>query len=123
LSAAIAALAKECYVDLFEHASQLCPLQRGNDIRFIHPNILRWPEAGSERDDTDFPFLNWTAANVRGVIKQIDLQWKMRTSNNTRLRKFFNYRVNRLYTSPTKLGPQKPWLSANRLVEENDRYW
>ncbi len=117
LSATAAALAKECYVDIFEHASQPCPLQRGNDIRFIHPNILRWPETGSERDDTDFPFLNWTAANVRGVIKQIDLQWNMRTSNNTRLRKFFNYRVNRLYTSPTKLGPQKPWLSANRVVD------
>lgn len=117
LTATVAALAKECYVDLFEHASQPCPLQRGNDIRFIHPNILRWPEIGSERDDTDFPFLNWTAANVRGVIKQIDLQWNMRTSNNDRLRKFFNYRVNRLYTSPTKSGPQKPWLSANRVID------
>ena len=117
LTATVAALAKECYVDLFEHASQPCPLQRGNDIRFIHPNILRWPENGSDRDDTDFPFLNWTAANVRGVIKQIDLQWNMRTSKNSRLRKFFNYRVNRLYTSPTKLGPQKPWLTANRVVD------
>jgi hypothetical protein len=117
LTATIAALAKDCYVDLFEHASQPCPLQRGNDIRFIHPNILRWPEDGSDRDDTDFPFLNWTAANVRGVIKQIDLQWNMRTRNNSRLRKFFNYRVNRLYRSPIKLGPQKPWLSANRMVD------
>jgi hypothetical protein len=117
LTATVAALAKECFVDLFEHASQPCPLQRGNDIRFIHPNILRWPEDGSERDDTDFPFLNWTAANVRGVIKQIDLQWNMRTSNNSRLNKFFNYRVNRLYTSQTKSGPQKPWLSANRVVD------
>lgn len=117
MTATLAALAKECHVDLFEHASQPCPLQRGNDIRFIHPNILRWPEAGSDRDDTDFPFLNWTAANVRGVIKQIDLQWNMRTSNNSRLNKFFNYRVNRLYTSQSKSGPQKPWLSANRLVD------
>ncbi len=117
LTATVAALAKDCRVDLFEHASQPCPLQRGNDIRFIHPNILRWPENGSDRDDTDFPFLNWTAANVRGVIKQIDLQWNMRTRNDTRLRKFFNYRVNRLYKSSIKLGPQKPWLSANRIVD------
>jgi|GEM_PF-2675656 len=118
LTAAVAALAKECFVDLFEYASQSCPLQRGNDIRFIHPNILRWPENGSEKASTDFPFLNWTAANVRGVIKQIDLQWNMRASKENRLlRRFFNYRVNRLYVSPTKSGPQKPWLSANRVVD------
>ncbi|HJP93632.1 MAG TPA: hypothetical protein VJ875_16860 [Pyrinomonadaceae bacterium] len=118
LTAAVAALAKECYVDVFEHASQPCPLQRGNDIRFIHPNILRWPEDGSEKANTDFPFLNWTAANVRGVIKQIDLQWNRRASKGNRLlRRFFNYRVNRLYVSPTKSGPQKPWLSANRVVD------
>ena len=56
LTATVAALAKECYVDLFEHASQPCPLQRGNDIRFIHPNILRWPDEGSEMARTAFPF-------------------------------------------------------------------
>ena len=118
LTAAVAALAKGCHVDIFEHASQPCPLQRGNDIRFVHPNILRWPEDGSDKASTDFPYLNWTAATVRGVIKQIDLQWNLRASKNNRLlRKFFNYRVNRLYVSPSKSGPQKPWLSANRVLD------
>jgi len=118
MTAAVAALAKGCRVDLFEQASQPCPLQRGNDIRFIHPNILRWPEDGSDTTSTDFPFLNWTAANVRGVIKQIDLQWNMLASRNTSLlRRFFNYRVSRLYGSPGKAGPQKPWLTANRVVD------
>ena len=56
MTAAAAALAKECAVDLFEQASQPCPLQRGNDIRFIHPNILRWPDEGSEMARTAFPF-------------------------------------------------------------------
>src|SRR5262245_50706809 len=47
LTAAVAALTKGCRVDLFDQASQPCPIQRGNDSRFIHPNILRWPEADS----------------------------------------------------------------------------
>jgi len=116
MTAAVAALAKECFVDLYEQASQPCPLQRGNDIRFIHPNILRWPEDGSQTAHTDFPFLNWTAASVRGVIKQIDLQWKRHVSNK-RLRRLFNYHVSRLYVSPSKAGPQRPWITANRVVD------
>lgn len=119
MTAVAAALAKGCHVDLYEQASQPCPLQRGNDIRFVHPNILRWPEEGSERASTDFPFLNWTASSVRGVIKQIDLQWKQYVTNNPRLNQFFNYRVNRLYVSPSKSGPQRPWISANRVVDGN----
>jgi len=67
MTAAVAALAKGCYVDIYEQASQSCPLQRGNDIRFIHP---KHPSVGPSKDQktahTDFPFLNWTAANVRG---------------------------------------------------------
>jgi hypothetical protein len=116
LSAVAAALVNGCKVDLYEQASQPCPLQRGNDIRFIHPNILRWPDEDSDRNETNFPFLNWTATNVRGVIKQIDLQWK-HIAKNPNLRLFFNYRVNRLYVSSNKFGLQRPWISANRIVD------
>ena len=116
LSAVAAALRGECTVDLFEQASQPCPIQRGNDIRFVHPNILRWPDEGCEKNETDFPFLNWTAANVRGVVKQIALQWKI-LENNPRLRKYFNYKVNRLYVSPNKAAMQRPWISANRVAD------
>jgi hypothetical protein len=116
LTATMAGLAKGCAVDLFEQASQPCPIQRGNDIRFIHPNILRWPDEGSEAAYTDFPFLNWTAANVRGVIKQIDLQWRRRGASEL-LRRFFNYKVTRVFVSPSKSGPQRPWLAANRVVD------
>jgi len=116
ITAAVAALSKECSVDLFEQASQTCPLQRGNDIRFVHPNILSWPEQICETAHTDFPFLNWTASSVRGVIKQIDLQWKRHVAN-PRLRRLFNYHVVRLYVSPSKAGPQRPWIAANRVVD------
>jgi hypothetical protein len=119
MTAALAAHAKGCDVHLYEQASQPCPLQRGNDIRFIHPNILRWPEEGFDKAQTDFPFLNWTAATVRGVIKQIDLQWKRHVAGIPRLRLFFNYKVNRLYVSPRKSGPQRPWLAANRVIDGN----
>ena len=66
LTATVAALTKGCAVDLFDQASQPCPIQRGNDIRFIHPNILSWPEPDSTAAQTDFPFLNWSAASARG---------------------------------------------------------
>ena len=117
ITAAVATLARGCSVDLYEQASQPCPLQRGNDIRFIHPNILRWPEEGSEKGETDFPFLNWTASSVRGVIKQIDLQWNRQIKNNPLLQLYFNYSVNRIFASAGISGPQRPWLSANRVVD------
>jgi len=116
LSAVAAALENQCSVDLYEQASQPCPMQRGNDIRFIHPNILRWPDKECEKNETDFPFLNWTAANVRGVVRQIDLQWQV-IQTNPRLRQNFNYKVSRLYVSPSKAALQRPWLSANRVID------
>jgi hypothetical protein len=119
MTAALAAHAKGCQVHLYEQASQTCPLQRGNDIRFIHPNILRWPEEDFNTAQTDFPFLNWTASTVRGVIKQIDLQWKRHVRGAPQFRRFFNYKVSRLYVSPRKSGPQRPWLTANRVIDGN----
>ena len=116
MTAAVAALAKGCEVHLYEQASQTCPIQRGNDIRFIHPNILRWPDPVSETTQTDFPLLNWTAANVRGVIKQLDIQWGTHESN-PQLKRFFNYKLNRVFVAKDKNGPLRPWLSANRQVD------
>jgi hypothetical protein len=112
LSAAVAALNKDCQVDLFEQASQPCALQRGNDIRFIHPNILRWPEVGSENEQTAFPYLNWTAATVRAVIRQVAVQWDALTADPgmTKLRQHLNYQVAAVE------GGERPWLMANRLV-------
>ena len=52
MTATVAALAKQCEVHLFEKASQPCPLQRGNDIRFVHPNILSWPAPRSMMRNT-----------------------------------------------------------------------
>jgi hypothetical protein len=116
LTAAVAALSKRCRIDMYEQASQPFPLQRGNDIRFIHPNILRWPEPGSESAHTDFPLLNWTAANVRSVIRQIDIQWR-RHSRSDQLCQLFNYKVTRLHAGKTDLDDVRPWLVANRVID------
>lgn len=116
ITATVAALVRGCAVDLYEQASQTCPIQRGNDLRFIHPNILRWPEDGSQATRTDLPYLNWTASNVRGVIKQIDLQWK-RYRGNSRLRRFFNYQVGRLHVVSGANSLQQPCLTANRVID------
>jgi hypothetical protein len=116
LTAAVAALTKGCAVDLYDQASQPCPVQRGNDTRFIHPNILRWPDQDAKAAQTEFPFLNWTAASARGVIRQIELQWIPFTANQ-QLGRFFNYRVDRLGASASDSDSARPSIAANRVVD------
>ena len=118
LTAAAGFLKQKCLVDLYEQASQSCPIQRGNDIRFVHPNILSWPEPSCEESETDFPFLNWTAASARSVIKQIDIRWKQLSTG--RVTEYYNYRVNAIHNFINDTGGYSPSLSANRLAVVDD---
>jgi hypothetical protein len=116
LTAVVAALTKGCAVDLFDQASQPCPVQRGSDNRFIHPNILRWPDPISRDSQTQFPFLNWSAASSRSVIRQIELQWEPFTKNPL-LERYFNYKVDRVYASSANGDASRPSLAANRVID------
>jgi hypothetical protein len=50
-------------------------LQSGNNSRYIHPNIYDCPQAASENDITDLPFLNWEADIAKNVRTQIIMEW------------------------------------------------
>jgi hypothetical protein len=80
IMAAAALVSKGCTVKLFEKAGALCPVQRGDNNRFLHPGIYDWPLSHSMDNETDFPFLNWKADISKNVIRQlIDGYKKFRT--------------------------------------------
>jgi hypothetical protein len=76
LTAAYAAAKLGVTVTLIE--SKLLPLhlQRGSQLRFVHPHILDWPAKISEAPLTDLPCLNWGADMAARVCNEILVQWK-----------------------------------------------
>lgn len=76
LTVAAAASMLGCTVTLFESGHLPFHEQRGNATRFIHPNILDWPRAGALEQHTNLPYLNWSANNCDGVIREVEAQWK-----------------------------------------------
>lgn len=119
MTAAAAAVLKECQPTLIERASLLCHLQAGNYVRYLHPNILSWPEPGSTKDYTSLPILNWNAASVERVLEQIHLDWDSVADKVTR---HFGYNVHEIRAGAT------PRLTAHRLAGgkgatiHNDQY-
>lgn len=117
LTVAAAAVLKQCKVTIIEKASQPLYLQRGNFTRYVHPNILNWPEPGAEIADTKFPIMNWHAAHVDDVVSQIEAQWDL-ISN--RVSKRFGYEVDAI--SPvdkrTSVRANRIYGSGPTLVDE-----
>ena len=65
-----------CMVTVFETNQIPFHQQRGNHTRYIHPNVIDWPQAGSELLETQLPFLNWKADDCTRVIDEIEDQWQ-----------------------------------------------
>jgi Pyridine nucleotide-disulphide oxidoreductase len=93
LTAAAAAARRGCQVTIFDRASQIMAMQRGNHVRYVHPNILDWPKPGSEITETTWPFLNWRAETVHAVVDQIEADWEQLSAAMT-VR--FGYEVDRI---------------------------
>lgn len=97
ITAAAAALAMGCTVELYERAEHLCPLQRGCDTRYVHPHIYDWPLLGSTNPYAELPFLTWTANTAADVTWQVLRQWTKIASTFEQtpspLRQFFNARI------------------------------
>jgi hypothetical protein len=53
-----------------------CHLQRGCEIRWIHPHIYHWPDVGSEQPYAGLPFLTWKEGNAADVTREILDQWE-----------------------------------------------
>lgn len=75
VSAAIALAASKTKVTLFERMYRTMTFQRGNLTRFVHPNVARWPDAGSGYPITHMPIMNWRAGTVDTVNRELEQQW------------------------------------------------
>lgn len=75
MTAAAALNLKGCKVTLYHDKETLMNIQEGCIHRYIHPNIYDWPLAGCELQHTDFPCMNWSAANANNVFEQIQERW------------------------------------------------
>ncbi|HTQ59817.1 MAG TPA: FAD-dependent oxidoreductase [Candidatus Solibacter sp.] len=62
-------------VAIFERHAALCPLQKGSDIRWVHPRIYEWPDEGSELPTAALPILNWNAGRASDVVIEILNGW------------------------------------------------
>jgi hypothetical protein len=76
LTAAYAALQVGASVTLVERHMVPMHLERGSQLRFIHPTILDWPLAISESVTTDLPCLNWGADTAARISATVIQQWK-----------------------------------------------
>lgn len=76
ITAASALLVAGYKVHLFERTADIIHLQRGNETRFLHPNIQEWPNEGFAYPLTQMPFMNWRAADAGHVIEQLFRQWE-----------------------------------------------
>ncbi|NML21797.1 hypothetical protein HHL16_12980 [Pseudoflavitalea sp. G-6-1-2] len=71
-----AALCADTNVFLFERMNNLCYLQRGDNNRYIHPNIYDWPLNDEYKDDaTELPFMNWSAGSGDHIVRQLDVEF------------------------------------------------
>jgi hypothetical protein len=134
LTAACAAIAVGCSVDLYESGDDYCHLQAGTSRRWIHPTANFWPQEPI-RHVTEFPFLNWHSATCKNVIEQIVHGWK--TYGQGHCRTFLNTKVTdldcgadgvNLYCA-NKFGNQ-PIVKYNKVIlcvgfgfEDSSSYW
>src|SRR5688572_6648138 len=111
ITAAAAATALGVKVTVFEQASQSMALQRGNFVRYIHPNILDWPQSHSHRSKTKWDILNWEAAPLDTVVSQIDHGW---SNFENAVTMHFRYRVDEVNvcTGNVQASAQEPELKS-----------
>ncbi|SRR6266446_31057 len=113
LTATFAAKHLGASVTLLESKKVPLHLQRGCQLRFIHPYILDWPEAISATHITNLPCLNWGADMAAEVSNTILEQWA--EIENT-VKTFYGYEVRRIDTS----GGQ-PRVFAEGAVDNYDQ--
>ena len=75
ITAAFAAHQLDATVSIFESKSVPLHLQRGSELRFIHPHILDWPAADSETLVTQLPCMNWGADMASRVSNTVLEEW------------------------------------------------
>ncbi len=76
LTAALGFAAVGANVTIFERTGQAAHIQRGNLVRYVHPNISSWPDHGAGYPLTHLPFMNWRADLAGRVSDSLTRQWE-----------------------------------------------
>ena len=105
ITAALAAKEVGATVTLIERKGEVLHLQRGTQMRFIHPNIYDWPADHAVERMTDLPILNWGAGMAARVVEVLLEQWLSLAGTVERR---FNFDVRELLT----LGNRRTLLTA-----------
>lgn len=85
-------------ITILERMPELLALQNGCDVRYVHPNIINWPDNGFDIKESDNQTLPWkasTASDVAyGIEKKMDGNyWKQDFSKKQK-----KARKNNIYT-------------------------
>lgn len=107
LTAALAARWCDATVRLFEERPDLMHLQRGCHLRYIHPNILDWPDPKAQVPFTSLPILNWGCGSAAFVSELIIGQWSKLCGE---IKDFRNCQVQRIKYDKKE---QKPIVSIS----------
>jgi hypothetical protein len=71
LAACLLALDATVKITLFEKSWDLCPIQQGADVRWVHPRIYDWPFEGSRAPSASLPVLDWSEGRASDVARTI----------------------------------------------------
>ncbi|NYH18861.1 NAD(P)/FAD-dependent oxidoreductase [Paraburkholderia bryophila] len=75
LTAAFAAHRLDIKVTVIERKALPLHMQRGCQLRYIHPHILDWPEPQSTSLLTNLPCMNWGAGMASSISETVFREW------------------------------------------------
>lgn len=96
ITAAFAAYHLGARVQLIENKQDELHLQRGCQLRFVHPHVLDWPDPSADVPMTDLPCLNWGADYAARICDVLLKQWVSVRRSITRQ---YGYEVRRIEMS------------------------
>ena len=109
LTAAVAAASKGCRVTIYERYPEVLQLQARCGHRYVHPTIYDWPATDSIISATDFPWLNWNAANAEDIVAEVREGWEQARRTYKRLN------VEPIDIKQVQPGPPLQLVDANNI--------
>lgn len=70
-------------ITILERMPELLALQNGCDVRYVHPNIINWPDNGFDIKESDNQTLPWKASTASDVAYGIEKKWMEIIGNKT----------------------------------------
>lgn len=68
-------------ITILEKMPDLLALQNGCDVRYVHPNLINWPDPGYDVEMTSNDLLDWSASTASNVAYNVKKKWLEIISN------------------------------------------